>query len=75
MSMGKTSSPYWNAFIETLARDELVKIQVRKFREVLNHAIKMSPMYREKFLDVGLTPKMSRAWKISGKYHVRKNLN
>jgi phenylacetate-CoA ligase len=54
--MGKTSSAYWNAFMETLPRDDLVKIQVRKFREVLKHAIKMSPMYREKFQNLGLNP-------------------
>jgi phenylacetate-CoA ligase len=53
--MEKVSMPYWNPFLETLPRDILVKIQVRKFQEVLKHAVK-SQMYRDKFKGLGLFP-------------------
>jgi phenylacetate-CoA ligase len=47
--------PYWNPFLETLPREELLKIQIRRFRQVLNHAIQWSPMYKEKFTGLGQT--------------------
>ena len=44
---------YWNPFLETLPRDKLVNIQIKRFRETMAFAIKNCPMYREKFKKVG----------------------
>lgn len=46
---------YWNPFLETFPREELVEVQLRRFRQALNHAIRCSPMYKEKFRGMGLT--------------------
>ena len=47
---------YWNPFLETLPRDELVQIEIKKFRQVMAFAIENSPMYREKFEEAGISP-------------------
>ena len=49
-------SKYWNPFLETLPREELLKIEIKKFRKVMALAIKESPMYREKFKEAGVSP-------------------
>jgi len=47
---------YWNPFLETLPRDELVQTEIEKFRQVMVFAMENSPMYREKFKEMGVTP-------------------
>jgi len=39
---------YWNPVIETLPRERLLKIELKRFREVLRWAKKDSPFYRKK---------------------------
>lgn len=50
------NSKYWNPFLETLSRDELVQIEIRRFRKMMAFAMENSPFYREKFEEVGITP-------------------
>ena len=47
---------YWNPFLETLPRDELVHIEIKRFRETMAFTIKNCPMYRDKFKEVGISP-------------------
>ncbi len=47
---------YWNPFLETLPRDELVKIEIKRFRETLAFAIKNCQMYREKLKGMRISP-------------------
>jgi len=43
---------YWNPILETLPRDELIKIQIGRFRQSMAFAIKNCPMYQEKYKGV-----------------------
>jgi phenylacetate-CoA ligase len=47
---------YWNPFLETLPRDELVQIEIKRFREAMAFAMGNCPMYRDKFKEVGISP-------------------
>lgn len=49
-------SEYWNPLLETLSRDRLRDLQVRKFREVAEHVYEGSPFYREKLDEAGIDP-------------------
>jgi len=47
---------FWNPFFETLPRDDLVQIEIGRFRKVMASAMEDSPMYREKFREAGVSP-------------------
>ena len=47
---------YWNPILETMPRDRVVEIQMRKFRRVLGRTIQNSPMYQEKLKDHDIRP-------------------
>jgi phenylacetate-CoA ligase len=49
-------SRYWNPALETLSREELRQLQLRKFREQVAYASDHSPFYREKFDAAGVDP-------------------
>jgi phenylacetate-CoA ligase len=49
-------SKYWNPFLETLPRDELVHIEIKRFREAMAFAIKHCQMYQDKFKEAGISP-------------------
>jgi phenylacetate-CoA ligase len=51
---------YWNPFLETLPRDELVHIEIKRFREAMAFAIKNCPMYRDKLKEAGISPEEIR---------------
>ncbi len=46
----------WNPVLETLSRDRLRDLQLRKFREQCHHVYEHSPFYRRKFDDAGFHP-------------------
>jgi phenylacetate-CoA ligase len=50
MGMDRTeqTSIYWNPLIETLPREKLVQIELKRFRELLRWAKENSPFYRRK---------------------------
>ncbi|MCK4814337.1 phenylacetate--CoA ligase family protein, partial [bacterium] len=47
---------FWNPFFETLPRDDLVQIEIGRFRKVMASAMEKTPMYREKFREAGVSP-------------------
>lgn len=49
-------SDMWNPVLETLPRDRLRAMQVRKFREVAEHVYDHAPFYREKLDEAGVDP-------------------
>ena len=46
----------WNPLLETLPRDRLRELQLRKFREQCEYAYEHSPFYRQKFDEAGIDP-------------------
>jgi len=50
------TSEMWNPTLETLPRDELRVLQLRKFREQLTHAYENAPFYRRKLDEAGIEP-------------------
>lgn len=46
----------WNPLLETLPREQLRELQLRKFREQCEYAYEHSPFYRGKFDDAGIDP-------------------
>ena len=49
-------TPFWNPFLETLPRDDLANIEIKKFRRVMAFAIENSPLYQETFKAAGVNP-------------------
>lgn len=50
------SSSYWNPVTETMPRQELEALQLRKLKRLVSFAYNNSPLWRRKFNDVGLLP-------------------
>jgi phenylacetate-CoA ligase len=46
----------WNPVLETLPREELEQLQLRKFRQQCEYASEHSPFYRETFEEAGIDP-------------------
>ena len=49
-------TPYWNPVLETLPREKLRELQVKKFRRVFQWAYDHSPFYRSLYRSAGLEP-------------------
>ncbi|MBC8176452.1 MAG: phenylacetate--CoA ligase family protein [Desulfobacteraceae bacterium] len=47
---------YWQEEIETLARQELKALQLKRFRKRMAYVYKHSPMYKKKYDDAGIRP-------------------
>jgi phenylacetate-CoA ligase len=47
---------YWNPFVETLPRERLRELQLRKFKRALHWAYNHSPFYRRIYKEAGLEP-------------------
>ena len=50
------SSPYWNPVIETLPRDQLKQLQLKKFRRIFAWAYEHSKFHRSLYEKAGVTP-------------------
>jgi len=50
--MANQQGNYWNPYLETLSRDEILDIQLRRFRRLLSYAKLNSDFYRENYRDV-----------------------
>ncbi|MFA6223231.1 MAG: phenylacetate--CoA ligase family protein [Desulfomonilaceae bacterium] len=50
------SAPYWNPYLETLPRENLEKLQLKKFRRILNWAYENSKFHRSLYNEIGLNP-------------------
>ena len=47
---------YWNPYIETLPREKLRMLQLKKFKRILKWAYENSPFYRKYYQSFGLEP-------------------
>ncbi|GAH52953.1 unnamed protein product, partial [marine sediment metagenome] len=52
----KTVEQYWNPVLETLPREKLQRLQLKKFKNILKWAYENSPFYRSLYKDAGLEP-------------------
>jgi len=48
MDRTRETREYWNPLIETLPREKLIQIELKRFREFLQWAKENSPFYRRK---------------------------
>ncbi|MFP3975802.1 MAG: phenylacetate--CoA ligase family protein [Dehalococcoidia bacterium] len=55
-SNGNKHRSYWNPVLETLDREKLQALQLRKFKRILGWAYDNSPFYRRLYQDAGLEP-------------------
>jgi len=54
--MVKDHGLYWNPILETLPREKIQALQLKKFQRILEWAYKHSPFYRRLYQDAGLEP-------------------
>ena len=54
--MARENSAYWNPILETLPRERLRTLQVKKFKRILEWAYANSPFYRQLYKDAGIEP-------------------
>jgi len=47
---------YWNPVLETLPREQLQQLQLKKFQKILKWSYENSPFYRSLYKDAGLEP-------------------
>ena len=55
-------SLYWNPYLETLDREALRTIQLKKFQNIVAWAFERSPYYREIYREAGLDPRDIKTW-------------
>ena len=48
--------PYWNPYLETLTRDGLERLQLKKFKRILTWAYSNSRFHRNLYQDAGMHP-------------------
>jgi len=56
MVMARENSAYWNPILETLPRERLRALQVKKFKRIFEWAYTHSPFYRQLYKDAGIEP-------------------
>ncbi|MDO8691852.1 MAG: hypothetical protein Q7R39_17920 [Dehalococcoidia bacterium] len=49
-------SPYWNRYMETMPREKIDVIHLKRLRSLLRYANDNSPFYRRKFQEAGVKP-------------------
>ena len=47
---------YWKEDIETMARDEIEKLQLKRTKGMIKRAFDNIPFFHKKYSDAGLTP-------------------
>ena len=55
-NMFPKSDKFWNPLLESLPREKLAELQVKKFRRILKWAFDNSKFHRQLYKDAGLTP-------------------
>ncbi|MDH4207520.1 MAG: phenylacetate--CoA ligase family protein [Anaerolineae bacterium] len=53
---------YWNPITETLPRDKLMELQLRKFQRLVGWAYEHSKFHRQLYKDAGLEPDDIKTW-------------
>ena len=54
--MSRGTDPFWNPILETLPKEKLQALQLKKFQRILEWAYNHSPFYRRLYQDAGLEP-------------------
>ncbi len=54
--MAKNGSIYWNPIMETMPREKLRELQVKKFKRIFEWAYNNSPFYKKFYKDAGMEP-------------------
>jgi phenylacetate-CoA ligase len=52
----KETEQYWNPILETLPREKLVKLQLKKFKSIFSWAYEHSKFYHQLYADAGIEP-------------------
>jgi len=65
--MQKNDSIYWNPLLETLPREKLRALQLKKFKRIVEWAYHNSPFYRRLYRAAGLEPGDIRTFEDIGK--------
>jgi len=52
----KPDEQYWNPVLETLPREKIQQLQLKKFKNILKWAYENSPFYRSLYKEAGLEP-------------------
>jgi len=52
----KESEQYWNPILETLPREKLAELQLKKFKSIFNWAYEHSKFYHKLYSDAGIEP-------------------
>jgi len=50
------SEKYWNPVLETMPREDLERLQLKKFKRAMRYAMDKSPFYRKKYKEAGISP-------------------
>ena len=53
---------YWNPYLETMPQEELRKLQLAKFRRMVEWGYRRSPFYNQLYRQAGLEPGDIRTW-------------
>ncbi len=62
MAQVKGAEEYWNPVLETLPRDKLRELQLKKFRKIVEWAYDNSRFHRRLYQDAGLEPGDIKTW-------------
>jgi len=54
--MTKKYNPYFNPEMETLNREEISALQLKRLKDTIDHCFNGSPFYRKRLTDAGCTP-------------------
>ena len=60
--MAKKKYPIWNEEMETMPREELQKVQLKRFQETVDRVYSKVPFYKKLFDDAGLKPGDVKSW-------------
>jgi phenylacetate-CoA ligase len=77
--MAKKKYPIWNEEMETMPREELQKVQFKRFQETVDRVYSKVPFYKMLFDDAGLKPGALKSWDdvikipFTVKQHLRDN--
>jgi phenylacetate-CoA ligase len=62
MTKVRGADVYWNPITETLPRDKLMELQLRKFQKIVGWAYEHSKFHRQLYQDAGLEPGDIKTW-------------
>jgi phenylacetate-CoA ligase len=54
--MAEKDNIYWNPILETMPREKLRELQIKKFKRIFQWAYENSPFYRKLYKDAGIEP-------------------